>query len=111
MKESKLVSFRPATVPASFTTTMLVCEVVPAVINCTIVGIKAARKTIARRITVVMMKLRAFTRFLYSRTIIKPILRRLFWAAAPELTATASFSKLKERKMEHLARRQHQLFR
>src|SRR5579885_2375970 len=57
--------------------------------SCTIVGIKAARNTNTRRITLVMMKLRWVTRFLYSRSIIKPILRKLCWAAAPpELTAT-----------------------
>src|SRR5260221_5857590 len=84
-------SFRPATEPASFTTTILVCplELEPELTSCITVGIKAARNTITRRSTLAMMKLRLFTRFLYARPIIKPILRRLFWAAAPELTATA----------------------
>src|SRR6266849_3884133 len=93
MYEVSVVSFRPATVPALFTTTTWVCELGCAVIcctNCTIVGIKAARNTMTRRIMLVMIKLRWVTRFLYSRPIITPILRRVFWAAAPlELTATA----------------------
>src|SRR6266516_8185878 len=93
MYEVSIVSFRPATVPASFTTTTWVCELGGAVIdctNCTIVGIKAARNTMTRRIMLVMIKLRWVTRFLYSRPIIKRILRGVFWAAAPlELTATA----------------------
>ncbi len=93
MYEVSVASFRPATVPASFTTTTWVCELGCAVIcctNCTIVGIKAARNTMTRRIMLVMIKLRWVTRFLYSRPIIKRILRGVFWAAAPlELTATA----------------------
>ncbi len=83
----------PATVPASFTKTIWVCEGEGAVINCTIVGIKAARNTTTRRRMLVMMKLRWVMRFLYSRPIIRPILRRLCWAAAPpELTVTAPCS-------------------
>src|SRR5713226_7161826 len=93
MYEVSVASFRPATVPASFTMTTWVCELGGAVIdctNCTIVGIKAARNTMTRRIMLVMIKLRWVTRFLYSRPIIKRTLRGVFWAAAPlELTATA----------------------
>src|SRR5712691_9236930 len=93
MYEISIASFRPAIEPASFTTTTWVCELGCAVIdctNCTIVGIKAARNTMTRRILLVMIKLRWVTRFLYSRPIIKRTLRRVFWAAAPlELTATA----------------------
>src|SRR5712691_5542925 len=61
MYEVSVASFRPAIEPALFTTTTWVCELGGAVIdctNCTIVGIKAARNTMTRRIMLVMIKLR-----------------------------------------------------
>ena len=75
--------------PTLLTTAIFVCEFVVEAMYEMMVGTHAPMTTSTRMTMVLMMKLRWVTRFLYSRPIIRPMLRGVFCLAAPpELTAT-----------------------